>query len=88
MTIIDAARKDDWNATQLQILGLQAIGKVIFYEKYDKKHEDVRKRPFIVVIQDDFMKDIAKRFLRGTRGRWILPSKPTITTYHYMLRLF
>ena len=43
MILIDAARKNDWDATELEILGLQAKGKVIFYQKYDRKHEDVRK---------------------------------------------
>ena len=88
MILIDAARKDDWDATQLEIFGLQAKGKVIFYQKYDRKHEDVRKKPFIVVIQDEFMRDIAKRFSTGSS--WALDStfKTNNYDYHYTLRLF
>ena len=84
VTLIDAARKDDWDATQLELLGLQAKGKVIFYQKYDKKHEDVRKRPFIVVLQDEFMRDIAKRFSTG--NSWALDS--TFKTNNYDLPLY
>ena len=41
MILIDVAQKDDWDASQLEILGLQAKEKVIFYQKYDKKHKNV-----------------------------------------------
>ena len=36
MTLIDAARKDDWDDTQLEILGPQAKGKVIFTKNITK----------------------------------------------------
>ena len=84
MTLIDAARNDDWDATQLELLGLQAKEKVILYQKYDKKHEDVRKIPFIVVPQDKFMRDIAKRFSTG--NSWALDS--TFKTNNYDLLLY
>ena len=70
MIPIDAARKDDQDATQLEILGLQTKGKVTFYQKYDKKHENGQKIHFIVVLQDELMRDIAKRF--SMKNSWAL----------------
>ena len=84
MILIHAARKGDWVATQLEIFGLQAKGKVFFYQKYDKKHEDVRKRPYIVVIQNKFMRHIAKRY--STRNSWALDS--TFKSNNYDLLLY
>jgi len=57
---VDALRIDDWDATNVEVMKLQELGKVIFYQKYCPKHEDPKQRPFVVVIQDDFMRDNAK----------------------------
>jgi len=63
---------------------LQEQGKVIFYQKYSPEHGDPKQRPFVVVIQDDFMKTNAIRFSRG--NPWALDS--TFKTNQYDLPLY
>jgi hypothetical protein len=81
---VDALRIDDWDAANVEVIRLQEQGKVIFYQKYSPEHEDPRQRPFIVVIQDDFMKTNAKRFSSG--NSWAFDS--TFKTNHYDLPLY
>jgi hypothetical protein len=45
---------------------------VIFYQSYVPKEKEPRKQPFVVVIQDEWMKDVAKRFSHG--NSWALDS--------------
>jgi hypothetical protein len=51
---------------------LYALGKVIFYQPYAPKDKDPRKQPVVVVIQDDWIRDVAKRFSHG--NSWALDS--------------
>ncbi len=47
--------------------------KVLFYQEYIcPTHEDPRKKPFVVIIQNGFMMDIAKRF--SSRNSWAFDS--------------
>jgi hypothetical protein len=47
--------------------------KVLFYQEYiSLTHENPRKKPFVVIIQNGFMMDIAKRF--SLRNSWAFDS--------------
>lgn len=81
---LDSLRKDDWDATQVEASRLQGQHKVIFYQKYCPKHEDKRKQPFILVLQNDFMKNMAIRFSKN--NSWALDS--TFKTNQYDLPLY
>lgn len=57
---VDAPHKDNCDAAKIEIMKLQAHGKVVLptvrsTDKYP------RKGPFIVIIQDDSMKTLAQR---------------------------
>jgi hypothetical protein len=80
----NSLRKDDWDAAQADVLILQAQGKVIYYQPYAPKKKDCRKRPFVVVFQDDFMRSVAQRFSHG--NSWALDS--TFKTNQYDLPLY
>jgi hypothetical protein len=81
---VDSLRKDDWDAAQIEITRLQAQGKVLYYQSYAPMDEDPRKRPFVVVIQDDFMKTSAQRF--SATNSWALDS--TFKTNQYGLPFY
>jgi hypothetical protein len=84
MVIVDALRQDDWDAAQIEIIRLQSQQKVIYYQPYAPRHEDPRKKPFVVVIQDEFMNKMAKRF--STHNSWAFDS--TFKTNQYGLPLY
>lgn len=65
MTHVDLLHKDNWNTVQAKVLMLQAQQKVIYYQPYALKEKDPRKRLFIVVFQDDFIKSVSQWFLYG-----------------------
>lgn len=77
-------RKDDWDAAQLECRRLQDQGKVIFYQPYLPKDKDPRKRHFVVVIQDEWMRNVGRRFSNG--NSWALDS--TFSTNQYGLHLY
>ena len=81
---VDALRKDDWDAAQIEIMRLQAQKKILYYQPYAPKDENPRKRPFVVVIQDEFMRNSAKRF--SGNNSWALDS--TFKTNQYGLPLY
>ena len=62
MVIVDALPQDDWDATYIETTRLQSQQKIIYYQPYAPGHEDSTKKPFAVVIQDDFMNKMAKMF--------------------------
>ena len=80
---VDALRKDDWDAAQIEIMRLQTQGKILFYQPYAPSDEDPRKRPFVVVIQEEFMRKSAQRF---SGISWALHS--TFKTNQYGLPLY
>ena len=65
-------RKDDWDAAQLECRRLQEQGNVIFYQPYLPKDKDSRKRHFVVIIQDEWMRNVRKKFQMEIRGLLIL----------------
>ena len=65
-------RKDYWDAAQLDCRRLQEQGNVIFYQPYLSKDKDPRKRPLVVVIQDEWMRNVGGRFQIEIRGLLIL----------------
>lgn len=81
---IDALKKDDWSALQVKITRLQAQGKVIFYHPCAVKDKHSRKQLFVVVLQDKWMRDVAKKFSHG--NSWALDS--TFKTNQYALPLY
>jgi hypothetical protein len=81
---IDLLHKDDWDAVQAEVLILQALRKVIYYQPYAPRKKDPRKRPFIVVFQDDFMRSAIQRFSHG--NSWALDS--IFKTSQYDLPLY
>ena len=81
---VDALRKDDWNAAQLKCRMLLDRRKLMFYPPYLPKDKDWRKRLFVVVIQDEWMRNIGRRFSNG--NSWALDS--TFFTNQYGLPLY
>jgi hypothetical protein len=81
---VDSLCKADWDAAQVEVLMLEPQGKVIYYQPYAPKDKDPRKRPFVVVFQDDFMRSVAQRFSHG--NSWALDS--TFKTNQYDLPLY
>jgi hypothetical protein len=49
----------------VKIMRLQVQGKVIFYQPYVHRDKDPRKQPFVVVIQDEWMRDVIRKFFYG-----------------------
>lgn len=84
VVIVDALWQDDWDVAQVKIPRLQLQQKVIYYQLYAPNHEDPRKRLFVVVIQDDFLNRMAKRF--STNNTWAFDS--TFKTNQYDLCLY
>jgi hypothetical protein len=72
LVLLDSLRVDDWNSAQVEVMRLQEQGKVIFYQPYTPKHPEKMKRPFVVVIQNDFMRVVAKNFSKD--NAWALDS--------------
>ena len=77
-------RKDDWDAAQLEYRRLQDQQKVILYQPYFPKEKDPRKRPFVVVIQDEWIRNIGRRFSNG--NSWAIDS--IFCTNQYGLPLY
>ena len=63
---------------------LQEQGKILYYQPYAPAQSNPRKRPFVVVIQNEFMKDVAKKFSPGKS--WAVDS--TFKTNQYGLPLY
>ena len=63
---------------------LEPQGMVIYYQSYVAKDKDPRKRPSMVVFQDDFMRSIAQQFSHG--NSWALDS--TFKTNQYDLPFY
>lgn len=82
--LVDSLRQDDWDAANVELLHLQEQGKVIYYQPFDPNNKDRLKRPFIVVIQDDFMRECAMKFSMGKS--WAFDS--TFKTNPYGLPLY
>jgi hypothetical protein len=83
-SFVDSLRKDDWDATCVEAMRLRDIGKVLFYQDYDSNNEDPTKRPFVLVLHDDFMRQNAIRFSFGRS--WAIDS--TFKTNQYDLPLY
>ena len=77
-------RKDDWDSAQLECRRLQEQSKVIFYQPYLPKDKYLRKRHFVVVIQDEWMRNVGRRF--SNRNSWAFHS--TFSTNQYGLLLY
>ena len=81
---VDSLRKDDWDATCAEAMKLRDIGNFLFYQDYDPNNEDLIKRPFILVLHDDFMRQNAIRFTFGS----IWATDSTFKTNQYDLPLY
>ncbi|EFJ28401.1 hypothetical protein SELMODRAFT_411147 [Selaginella moellendorffii] len=67
---VESIGEDDWSALHMEAQRLQTQGKVIFYQPYAPNHPDEDKRPFLLVLQDPWMRDCAKRFSVGSS--WVV----------------
>ena len=80
----DSHDQNYWIVAQDEISMLQELGKVLYYQPYAPKDIDPRKRPFVIVIQDEFMRDVAKKF--SPAKSWAVDS--TFKTNQYGLPLY
>ena len=67
---------------------LRDIGKILFYQDYEPNNEDPTKRPFILVLQDDFMRQMQFVFYLKSFGPLIQLLKQINTICLCMLVLY
>ncbi|KAI5064240.1 hypothetical protein GOP47_0020910 [Adiantum capillus-veneris] len=73
-----------WGAMLAEALRLQELKKVIFVQPYSPQNPDENKRPFILLIQDEWMLQVALRF--SCQNSWAMDS--TFKTNIYGLPLY
>ncbi|KAI5060836.1 hypothetical protein GOP47_0023341 [Adiantum capillus-veneris] len=73
----------DWTAMLTEALRLQELKKVIFVQPYNPRADDECKRPFILVIQDEDMLEIAIRF--SCHNSWAVDRQMSLG-YRFMLQ--
>ncbi|KAI5062450.1 hypothetical protein GOP47_0022989 [Adiantum capillus-veneris] len=64
--------KDDWSSMWVEVCNLQTRGKVCYCQPYNPSAQDPNQRPFIVVIKDEWMLEMAMRF--STHNSWAIDS--------------
>ena len=52
-------KDDDWANIHSQLDSWKENGVVIYFQAYDPDNEDPEKRPFVLVIQNDWMRELA-----------------------------
>ncbi|MCO5601128.1 hypothetical protein L7F22_055247 [Adiantum nelumboides] len=82
--IQDRVTKDDWATMYAEALALQKQHKVLYVQPYNPNATDPKRRPFILVIQDEWMLEIALRFSQN--NSWAIDS--TFKTNAFGLPLF
>ena len=83
MVLLDYLRVD-WDYVQVEVMRLQELDKIIFHQSCAPKHSEKMKRPFVVVIQDEFMRDVTKKCFKG--NAWALDY--TFKTNQWKLPLY
>lgn len=84
MVLSDSLKIDDWDSAQVEVMRLQEQGKIIFHQPYTPKYSEQTKRSFVVVIQDEFMRGVAKK--NSKNNAWALDS--TFKTNKWDLPLY
>jgi flagellar basal body rod protein FlgC len=67
LNLLDSLRIDDCDSARVKVMRLQE-DKVIFNQLYAPKHPEKMKQPFVVVIQDKFIRDVTKKIQRIMHG--------------------
>lgn len=75
---------DDWATMYVEVSNLQKQHKVVYFQPYNPTASDPKDRPFIVIFQDEWMLQMAKRFSKN--NAWAIDS--TFKTNVYGLPLF
>ena len=81
---VDQIYEDDWDAAQIKITRLQAQEKIFYYQPYAPTDEVPPKKPFVIVIQYEFIQNSAQRF--SATNFWALNF--TFKTNRYGLPLY
>jgi len=76
--------RHDWTNVYTYILDSKEKRKIIFFQRYDQCNMDLCKRPFVVIMMDDWMLQLAKRLTPNST--WIVDS--TFKTNQYSMPLF
>jgi hypothetical protein len=53
--------RDDWTNVYAYIPNWEETKKIVFFQKYDSRNVDLYKRPFFLIVMDDWMIQLAKR---------------------------
>ncbi|MCO5559589.1 hypothetical protein L7F22_013190 [Adiantum nelumboides] len=80
----DQIHDDDWATMYMEAKVLQNQGKVLYCQPYNPTASDPKDRPFILILQDEWMLEMGIRF--SANNAWAIDS--TFKTNKYGLPLF
>ncbi|MCO5584014.1 hypothetical protein L7F22_037933 [Adiantum nelumboides] len=80
----DQIHDDDWATIYMEAKVLQNQGKVLYCQPYNPTASDPKDRPFILILQDEWMLEMDIRF--SANNAWAIDS--TFKTNKYGLPLF
>ncbi|MCO5557658.1 hypothetical protein L7F22_011226 [Adiantum nelumboides] len=80
----DQIHDDDWATMYMEAKVLQNQGKVLYCQPYNPTASDPKDRPFILILQDEWMLGMGIRF--SANNAWAIDS--TLKTNKYGLPLF
>ncbi|MCO5583846.1 hypothetical protein L7F22_037761 [Adiantum nelumboides] len=83
-TLTDQIHDDDWATMYMEAKVLQNQGKVLYCQPYNPTASDPKDRPFILILQDEWMLEMGIRF--SANNAWAIDS--TFKTNKYGLPLF
>ena len=76
--------RDDWTNVYAYVPNWEKTKKIIFFQKYDPCHVDPYKRPFVLIMMDDWMIHLAKRVTPNS----VYAVDSTFKTNQYNMPLF
>ncbi|KAI8517825.1 hypothetical protein Bbelb_038420 [Branchiostoma belcheri] len=71
--------QDDWVGTYAKAQRLRDQGVCIFFQEYDPDNEDPDKRPFVLVLQTEWQRQMAERF--SPNSVWTVDSTFGLNSY-------
>ncbi|MCO5568072.1 hypothetical protein L7F22_021767 [Adiantum nelumboides] len=80
----DQIHDDNWATMYMEAKVLQNQGKILYCQPYNPTASDPKDRPFILILQDEWMLEMGIRF--STNNAWAIDS--TFKTNKYGLPLF
>ncbi|MCO5569696.1 hypothetical protein L7F22_023412 [Adiantum nelumboides] len=80
----DQIHDDDWATMYMEAKVLQNQGKVLYCQPYNPTASDLKDKPFILILQDEWMLEMGVRF--SANNAWAIDS--TFKTNKYGLPLF